>query len=144
MIVTEYKASDLARICWGRASRILAAWWFGSKEEFAQRRWFEDYGTRIQNGSSDPMEAITEAVFAEKALEQLRAQNRRAYLIMVHVIEHPNDRWSNERGTGVADILGLDAKDAKQLYEAGVTYVYHLLGDGELEHEARRILQKFP
>lgn len=140
MLATEYEATDAARVTWGRVSRILAAWWFGSKEDFARRRWFEDYGTRIQQGHSDPMALITEAVFAEKALEALRGKNRQAYLLMVHLIEHPEDRWHNERGTGVADLLNLEGRQARCLYEAGKAYLHHLLGEEELDRDAERIL----
>lgn len=123
----RFRCSAEAERCWIRTARLLASWWFDSREDFAQRRWYEDYGVRVSGIISQPMSVVEAAVSAEQALEKLREVNVRAFLLCVHQIEHPEDRWHNERGTGVADRLGLT--DAAPLFEAGKEYVYAQLED---------------
>ena len=123
----RFRCTLAAERGWSRMASLLRSWWFDSREDFANRRWYEEYGVRISGMISEPLAIIEMAVSAETALENLRLVNNRAYLLCVHQIEHPEDQWHNDRGTGVADLLGLESPGP--LFEASKEYLWAQLED---------------
>lgn len=129
VLATELYATLEAELCWSRTAALLRSWWFDSREEFASRRWYEDYGVRVSGIGGDPLGIIQVAIAAEQTLECLRRLNKQAYLLACHQVEHPQDRWFNERGTGVAELMGLERKQAERLFNAAKQFVWCLLED---------------
>jgi len=90
----------------------------------SDRKWRQELGVRVQGVPHDPLELVRLAVSADRVMEELRLRNRKAFLLAMGVIEHPMDRWFNERGTGVAERLELTLADAQRLYAGAQELVY--------------------
>jgi len=153
MLATEprphYRCTVEAERSWNRASALLRSWMWDSREDFAQRRWYEDYGVRIQGVVSDPLAIIDKIRDIQLALEALRQVNVNAALLCWHNVEHPDpkamkadspDQWHNSRGTGFCDRLSLPYSDAETLFNAGKEYVFAQLEDEPLMMAVLQVL----
>ena len=131
---------------WRRASRMLRVYYFAGLAGFASRKWREELGVRVDGTPSDPMDLVAAVLSADHAMMALRRRHVKAYTLLMHDIERRCDqsrdpkhacdstceRWYNERGTGVAQLLGLDRETAHGWYEAGKWFVWWLLeSDGD-------------
>jgi hypothetical protein len=93
------------------------------------------------------MDIVAEVVSADRAMDALRKRHVRSYAILMmmdierrcdqsrdanHECTNRCQRWENERGTGVAQLLGLKRETAQGLYGAGKCFVWWLLeGEGD-------------
>lgn len=131
-------------VTWRRVCRLLRAYYFGGLSELGGSKWREELGVRVDGTPTDPMDLVAEVVSADRAMMSLRKRHVQSYTILMMVdIERRCDqsreanhectnrcqRWENERGTGVAQVLGLDRQTAIQWYEAGKGFVWWLLED---------------
>jgi hypothetical protein len=77
------------------------------------------------------------------ALNELAGVNHKAFVILNREVNRGRIEWSTPIHDGVADELGIDVGEAKRLYAAGVSYIFHEVGTDEpLAEEWWVILEK--
>lgn len=135
--MTSFRASPEAQTTWLRVVSVLRAYWSHGRrwDALPTGSWWAD--TRVQGGEHDPMEPLIFAVGADKAMNDLRRRAPKAYVIACRDIEEPHRSYHTERGTGVADLLGLTTPRALELLEMAKHFVWALLEDREIDEALR-------
>jgi len=140
MAPSTYRCPIEADAAWRRTSALLKSWWFDSRADFAQRRWRQEYGVRIQGAPADPLAIVGIAISAEYALNDLRRQNHQSHRLLFHDIKHPYEPWVSQRGIGVVDEMGISIVEARLLFEGGKAFVYGQMEGQTVEAEAMEVL----
>lgn len=104
-LATEYVASFEAERVWGKVCAMLHLFWRAGLGVFADGRWTQELGVRIDGYNPGPTEILDDLMDIRMAMDALRRCDVVCYTIAARRIESPRKSWFNEWGTGIADQL---------------------------------------
>lgn len=134
-----------AQRTWQKVSGLLRIYWRYGIKGLAVLRGSDELGVRVQGGEPNPLGIVEYVVSAETAMAMLARRNLNAYKLACHDIVTPcaerledaahrcsglcerDVRWFTERGTGPAQLMGLDRETAHRLHEGSVWFIHQLM-----------------
>lgn len=156
LLATRIYAPPEAEQTWRKVRSLLRIYYFAGLHGFASKKWREELGVRVDGTPGDPMNLLAEVISADRALDALRKRHVQAFTLVMadlesrcdqkrdakHECDERCDRWFNERGTGVAQVLNLTPETTRNWYEAGKWFVWWLLdGEGSEPEEVTALLR---
>lgn len=141
VIASEVQASFEAKGLWHHVSGLLRTRRKGGLAALVGGRGGDDYGVRIDGWHPDSLEIFVLLWSAAHALNELAGVSHSAWVALNFEVNNGRIWFSAPDHSGVADILGLDADKAKELYAAGVEWVYAETAGHELADEWWEVLR---
>ena len=141
-LATESRASVEATQTWHRVAGLLRTRRKEGMQALIGGRGGDDYGVRIDGWMPDSLELFVLLWSASQALNELMGVCHKAWVCLNHEVNRGRIWYTSPMHDGVADVLGIDAEEAKRLYAAGVEYVHAEIVGHELGEEWWQVFQK--
>lgn len=128
--MTEIEIWPDALRTWSRVAALLPRYWAAGKklDGFDANNWQKELGVIVQGIPRNPSALLEFVLSADMAVEMLRKRHLKAYLLAVGTIEEPHRKWFRERGTGLAQCIGIGTmEEAKTLYAGALMHTHWLL-----------------